>query len=161
MHHTLNFCPDLPPRNPIYHGWTADVLRYVIKNWWTSCFEQLQRQIIYQNARILKKSWLIPWAPALSFWNLKKAMKMNWLHKFFLAVFLFQRTGKPNRPNSWFQRCCHSIPYIFHVMYLAEECKRSCCPNLNTLEVTLKAFVKVYCSFDLLWFLQAIFHEIN
>ena len=32
----------------------------------------------------------------------------------FWAVFLFQPTAEPNRPNSWFRLCCHSIPYIFH-----------------------------------------------
>ena len=26
-----------------------------------------------------------------------------------------QPTAEPKRPNSWFRRCCHSTPYIFHV----------------------------------------------
>ena len=50
------------------HGRTADALRYVlppIKNWWPFCSEQLQRQIIYQNARIFKRNWLIPSPPAI------------------------------------------------------------------------------------------------
>ena len=31
------------------------------KKWWPFCSEQLQRQIIHQNARIFKRNWLIPW----------------------------------------------------------------------------------------------------
>ena len=41
------------------HGRTADALRYVlpsIKNWQPFCSEQLQRQIINQNARIFKRN---------------------------------------------------------------------------------------------------------
>ena len=41
-------------------------------------------------------------------------MKITWQHKFFGIFFLFQQTAEPNRPNSWFRRCCHSTPYIFH-----------------------------------------------
>ena len=74
----------------IAHGWTADALCYVlppIKNWWPFCSEQLQRQIIYQNARICKRNWLIPTPSAISIY-LNKTMKMTWLHKFFGLFFI-------------------------------------------------------------------------
>ena len=41
-------------------------------------------------------------------------MKMTWLHKFFGLFLLFQPMAETNQPNSWFWRCCHSTPYIFH-----------------------------------------------
>ena len=40
-------------------------------------------QMMSQNVRIFKIDWLIPSQPAISIKNLKKAMKMTWLHKFF------------------------------------------------------------------------------
>ena len=45
--------------------------------------EQLQRQIIHQNAQIFHRNWLIPSPPAISIQNLKNVMKITWLHKFF------------------------------------------------------------------------------
>ena len=55
------------------HRQTADALLYVCtatnkKKWWNFCFEQLQRQIIYQqNAWIFKRNWLIPSPPEFLF----------------------------------------------------------------------------------------------
>ena len=49
----------------------------------------------------------------------KETIKMTWLHKFF-RLFLFQPTAETNRPNSWFWRCCHSTPYIFHAIEYAD-----------------------------------------
>ena len=76
----------------ITHGRTADAFRYVLPpiNWWPFCSEQLQRQIVHQNARIFKRNWLIP------------------------AIFLFQLMAKPNQANSWFPPSCHSTPYKVH-----------------------------------------------
>ena len=67
------FFPDSAKIDHLYHGRTADALRYVlppIQNWWPFCSEQLPRQIIHQNARIFKRNWLIPSQPAISsIWN--------------------------------------------------------------------------------------------
>ena len=50
------------------------------KNWWPFCSEHLQRQIMYQNDRIFKRYWLTPPPLPIYISNLKKTIKMTWLH---------------------------------------------------------------------------------
>ena len=57
---------------------------------------QLHRQIIHQNDWIFMKHSLKPFPPAFSIQNLKKTMKMTWLHMEFVLIFI---TG-PSRAKS-------------------------------------------------------------
>ena len=97
-------------------GWAAN-RRYVRpwlprkKNWWPFCSEQLHRLIIHQNAWIFKRNWLIPSPPAISIKNLKKTMKMTWLHKFF-GLFFIPANG---RAKSAQQLISTVLP--FHPLY--------------------------------------------
>ena len=98
------------------NGRTADVLRYVstatnnkLVTFWS---EQLQKQIIHQNAQIFKRNWLIPSTPAISIYLFFSKETMTWLQKFF-GLFFFQPMARPNRPISWFCKCYHSTAYIF------------------------------------------------
>ena len=62
------------------HTFYGYALHYVLppmKTWWPFCPEQLQSQIMYQNAQIFKRNWLISSPPAISIQNLKKTMKMT------------------------------------------------------------------------------------
>ena len=66
--------------------------------------EQLQRQIIHQNAQIFHRNWLIPSPPAISQWKWHGGTS-------------FRSSRRPSQigPTADFWQCCHSTPYIFHV----------------------------------------------
>ena len=92
------------------HGLCASLCT-ATKNWWPFCSEQLQKQIMYQNARIFKRNWFIPTPPAISISNLKKTMKMTWLHKFFGLFFI--------PANGWGKSAQQLISTVlpFHPLY--------------------------------------------
>ena len=48
----------------------------------------LHRQVIHQNDGISMRKLLKPSPPAFSIWNLKKTMKMTWLHMEFVLIFI-------------------------------------------------------------------------
>ena len=51
--HVVSYLSLIPNLNFCFTDWPP------IKNWWPFCSEQLQRLIIYQNAQIFKRNWLI------------------------------------------------------------------------------------------------------
>ena len=61
------------------------------------------------------------------------------------GVFLFQPTSEPNRPNSWFRRCCHFTPYIFHGLSLR---KKWICNNFQSKS---KCFQKLHAMIGSIW----------